>query len=263
MFRDHPRACGENRCAWRPADFLKGSPPRVRGKPQAAKRDIMQRRITPARAGKTLNRKSMAPRPADHPRACGENFCSGSQNYRLFGSPPRVRGKRAARSGERAGVGITPARAGKTLEIPLLPCRTGDHPRACGENQSRFCARATIRGSPPRVRGKPAITPTDLQGVRITPARAGKTWRTRCAVHRRRDHPRACGENGLHSAQQAPDSGSPPRVRGKPHQVGDESIHRRITPARAGKTQRLRKRSRAGWDHPRACGENMTRAASR
>ena len=51
---------------------------------------------------------------ADHPRVCGENFARALGVQDDYGSPPRVRGKRAA-LGEALEQGrITPACAGKT-----------------------------------------------------------------------------------------------------------------------------------------------------
>ena len=54
---DHPRACGENQ---EPLDLVfsqSGSPPRVRGKLSAVQLAQGNERITPARAGKTEERK--------------------------------------------------------------------------------------------------------------------------------------------------------------------------------------------------------------
>ena len=52
--RDHPRACGENTMSpsmrWR----SRGSPPRMRGKPQTSCTIFLPYRITPAHAGKTV-----------------------------------------------------------------------------------------------------------------------------------------------------------------------------------------------------------------
>ena len=72
-FRDHPRACGENRriqaCRFR----LKGSPPRMRGKLDQLHCRAQCAGITPAHAGKTAICPEYEPGKEDHPRACGEN----------------------------------------------------------------------------------------------------------------------------------------------------------------------------------------------
>ena len=53
-----------------------------------------------------------------------------------------------------AAQGITPADAGKTLNVPVVPCKLGDHPRGCGENLSALFLMTACTGSPPRMRGK-------------------------------------------------------------------------------------------------------------
>ena len=56
--RDHPRVCGEKRCATRFWRTTTGSPPRVRGKGAVRYQDRRFKRITPACAGKRLRRPS-------------------------------------------------------------------------------------------------------------------------------------------------------------------------------------------------------------
>ena len=51
---DHPRRCGENNVPFQPHQVATGSPPQVRGKPDAFCEPIYVKRITPAGAGKTL-----------------------------------------------------------------------------------------------------------------------------------------------------------------------------------------------------------------
>ena len=53
-WRDHPRACGENKPTESPGALSEGSPPRVRGKRKLRPFPATRTRITPARAGKTL-----------------------------------------------------------------------------------------------------------------------------------------------------------------------------------------------------------------
>ena len=49
------------------------------------------------------------------------------------GSPPRMRGKACIMQIISALIGITPAYAGKSRKVFQIDCRTGDHPRVCGE----------------------------------------------------------------------------------------------------------------------------------
>ena len=93
---------------------------------------------------------------------------------------------------------------------------------------------------------------------RITPARAGKRTLNGSTRRTRRDHPRACGEKGRTRWPSCANAGSPPRVRGKAPGGDVFAGAERITPARAGKRHLLHGRSRAGRDHPRACGEKST-----
>ena len=218
--------------------MILGSPPRVRGKPVHIERSGRRGRITPARAGKTVTAANGTANQTDHPRACGENLHALTCLAIRTGSPPRVRGKHDRHKGRYPSSGITPARAGKT---------TG-----------RTRASAGRRGSPPRVRGKLGIDVHPGRYARITPARAGKTQTQAWRPQKRRDHPRACGENPPLPAKGAGSLGSPPRVRGKPARIqGSRSAHR-ITPARAGKTSPPNEMTFAATDHPRACGENIT-----
>ena len=213
--KDHPRACGENEIPGDKPQRLVGSPPRVRGKldRNAAQRGI--HRITPARAGKTRRSPPCFPGYTDHPRACGENAERAMTGTTDLGSPPRVRGKpgqdRRAAPRDR----ITPARAGKTFTASTTFFTMEDHPRACGENVESWPDIVLLCGSPPRVRGKRGITAENILGLRITPARAGKTAGSGGNRPRERDHPRACGENSVVALTVMSITGSPPRVRGK------------------------------------------------
>ena len=113
--QDHPRACGENSMCSRHALYVPGSPPRMRGKRRDRRNHRHCSRITPAHAGKTIQRSIKSPPEQDHPRACGEN-CRGWPFRMCFsGSPPRMRGKLTKPEYSRTVYGITPAHAGKTL----------------------------------------------------------------------------------------------------------------------------------------------------
>ena len=70
---DHPRVCGENFLRTSHSSVYIGSPPRVRGKPDAGTALARRARITPACAGKTLSVCHPIRASSDHPRVCGEN----------------------------------------------------------------------------------------------------------------------------------------------------------------------------------------------
>ena len=116
-------------------------------------------------------------------------------------------------------------------------------------------------GSPPRVRGKRSDCGGAPVRQRITPARAGKTCSRQAGCCHRKDHPRACGENGTCIPGWTSCIGSPPRVRGKRHHRDRQREICGITPARAGKTFKPEGQGNNEWDHPRACGENETAQA--
>ena len=140
------------------------------------------------------------------------------------GSPPQVRGKPELFDGMTDEERITPAGAGKTVQLRKREQFLLDHPRRCGENTAK-CSNIIISG-------------------RITPAGAGKTLQRLVRRVAERDHPRRCGENLLGLQQIRRHQGSPPQVRGKRHCNIGYDILPRITPAGAGKTcQKLISRS--------------------
>ncbi len=109
----------------------------------------------------------------------------------------------------------------------------------CGEKAYPLTVCKLNQGSPPRVRGKAIGRCFGARSTRITPACAGKSDDDRRKRNVIWDHPRVCGEKGLHPTQKPTALGSPPRVRGK------ALIH---FPCRS-----------IFWDHPRVCGEKYLR----
>ena len=167
---------------------------------------------------------------------CGENIFLPSAVVYSRGSPPRVRGKPTIISSCTCMTRITPACAGKTPQLVKRLQVTEDHPRVCGENNSRPAKCLRAEGSPPRVRGKLSHGMDSMRYGRITPACAGKTRFNYCCNFNEQDHPRVCGENPPRPHCSAARRGSPPRVRGKLiAELGDLS-RQGITPACAGKT---------------------------
>ena len=153
----------------------RGSPPRVRGKDGGWGRRDRPPGITPARAGKRSSSGKNTLSGRDHPRACGEKSGNKDNAATEWGSPPRVRGKGPFLRGPAEQIGITPARAGKSLcRVGSIPCGR-DHPRACGEKLLTISTDLALLGSPPRVRGKEPVAAQDVAHLGITPARAGKS----------------------------------------------------------------------------------------
>ena len=235
----------------------------MRGKRSLKEVSLFGIGITPAHAGKTVNNYIEVQAGGDHPRACGENHLQGRNDSQFLGSPPRMRGKPRVQRRYTRGAGITPAHAGKTEVIRMGENRRGDHPRACGENYKGRHRFSSFQGSPPRMRGKHRRMIVKARLTGITPAHAGKTIRPRTAATRRRDHPRACGENASPTKISSCRAGSPPRMRGKPCHTSAPEMPVGITPAHAGKTGFPSLRPRPAGDHPRACGENGGRGMNR
>ena len=151
---DHPRACGANRLISVAAACRAGSSPRVRGKHGQRARAGRFDRIIPARAGQTSPTRHERYPNADHPRACGANYCCLTDARLTSGSSPRVRGKLAHYGDSIDSDRIIPARAGQTTGVQVRCRGLPDHPRACGANQARQRTEFASAGSSPRVRGK-------------------------------------------------------------------------------------------------------------
>ena len=150
----HPHACGENSTdIWTPAfkfgspprvwgklsqgfdEFVKiGSPPRVWGKLWVPWSTIARKRFTPTRVGKTSRRPPTSPPRPVHPHACGENGAAHQRRQQVYGSPPRVWGKRHPKSDHPGWHRFTPTRVGKTHHCRLCDGDGTVHPHACGEN---------------------------------------------------------------------------------------------------------------------------------
>ena len=107
----------------------------------------------------------------------------------------------------------------------------------CGEQGTVLAPGASIKGSPPRVRGTVFSMLTKVLRRRITPACAGNRRTRRSFTSQVRDHPRVCGEQDAEGDRPGAGVGSPPRVRGTgPVQI-DPSMGQGITPACAGNSE--------------------------
>ena len=137
----------------------------------------------------------------------------------------------------------------------LLPVRSWDHPRVCGEKSTAPGRRSGKTGSPPRMRGKVPGVPPPYCGSGITPAYAGKRAAPSGSSMASWDHPRVCGEKPWRSPAAPGTQGSPPRMRGKAASTASTSLKTGITPAYAGKSLGAARVAGTGQDHPRVCGE--------
>ena len=154
-------------------------------------------------------------------------------------------------------LGITPARAGKTCFSYLFSSVRRDHPRSCGKDFNGFDPFLFHRGSPPLVRERHLNFPHEWGKMRITPARAGKTYRSHNHHQPHRDHPRSCGKDCMLAFASSLAPGSPPLVRERQGAGRGGLVPMGITPARAGKTEIISSALANRWDHPRSCGKDL------
>ena len=96
----------------------------------------------------------------------------------------------------------------------------------------------------------------------ITPAYAGKSTCLILFDTLLKDHPRVCGEKKSIFAQFWAKWGSPPRMRGKAHDIEVLKDALRITPAYAGKSWHSYGPKNCRRDHPRVCGEKTVRTVA-
>ena len=215
----------------------------------------IQKRITPACAGKSCPPQAPTFTRQDHPRVCGEKPVNKSSCSFRQGSPPRMQGEDIFPDGLPCAVRITPACAGKSGPAAWHRWACRDHPRMCGEKCPPGKFFFMTVGSPPRMRGK------EVQGLLqdlvggITPACAGKRGSGSLPRSCRRDHPRVCGEKPIFPSGAASTVGSPPRVWGKEENLAEDTLPTGITPAYAGKRPPAARWNSLAEDHPRVCGE--------
>ncbi len=148
------------------------------------------------------------------------------------------------------------------MAVSRKASRSGDHPRGCGEQSPPQWPPLSSPEPSPRVRG--ADVPVRLRDLvaGTIPAGAGSSLRPPRGAHRRRDHPRGCGEQTLVIDQAQYWAGPSPRVRG----AGLQRVRRRpvegTIPAGAGSSRPRGRARRICRDHPRGCGEQVSYLAS-
>ena len=119
--------------------------------------------------------------------------------------------------------------------------------------------RTLSTGSSPRMRG------TRSKRIRIggppgiIPAYAGNTRRRSARRRSTRDHPRVCGEHCTSRGVMRGSSGSSPRMRGTLASACVRFLVNGIIPAYAGNTHHSALCLPLVEDHPRVCGEHLTK----
>ena len=126
----------------------------------------------------------------------------------------------------------------------------------CGEHHITSIMVQRNWGSSPHVRGARGCAAHVRTLTGIIPACAGSTFYGHVRQHRRRDHPRMCGEHGEVFNSQRIDRGSSPHVRGARSPEPSTWTRQGIIPACAGSTQWSHCIHGLLGDHPRMCGEH-------
>ena len=152
--RDHPRIRGEGLTMRRCKSSKAESPPHSRGRPPEVRLSLSGPGITPAFAGKARTIGPSLPQPRDHPRIRGEGSSATRSGQHSGGSPPHSRGRHHHARHDHIGAGITPAFAGKAVDVPCRLGAVGDHPRIRGEGPLNLDGDFSIEGSPPHSRGR-------------------------------------------------------------------------------------------------------------
>ena len=235
-----------------------GSSPRVRGAVRDALATVDDVGIIPARAGSSFRSGWPNWCSRDHPRACGEQNAGMANPVPYTGSSPRVRGAGSGLEQRGRHRGIIPARAGSRIPYEWVDGPKRDHPRACGEQESIVVDPSASSGSSPRVRGAGPSPITLGATCGIIPARAGSSRACGRGATGSWDHPRACGEQNPPVVVADGNVGSSPRMRGAALECGELVVEPGIIPARAGSSLSSSSLSRSSWDHPRACGEQLS-----
>ncbi len=159
------------------------------------------------------------PTPVYTPAYAGKTLLSLPAASCIWGTPPRMRGKRTFRQSNSG-----------------YP----EHPRVCGENvEVPTPSASAISGTPPRMRGKLRFGRHRLAPLGNTPAYAGKT------------------QSRESSLLESP--GTPPRMRGKRQRHDLASGKPRNTPRMRGKPACWKHEHSPTEEHPRVCGENRLR----
>ena len=169
---------------------------------------------------------------------CGEHTCFSAETAAYAGSSPRVRGTQEGSHGGFTWRGIIPACAGNTSRPNAEPESWRDHPRVCGEHDTRGIRRLHNSGSSPRVRGTRCAPSKPVHLTGIIPACAGNTGSAILNGLLNGDHPRVCGEHPTRRRTGPTAPGSSPRVRGTPLEGLKPFLGAGIIPACAGNTGR-------------------------
>ena len=189
----HPRSCGADEAGSTGSRRRSGSSPLVRGGLDRLPEEGANRRLIPARAGRTRRLPPRLPGRPAHPRSCGADSSPVSPWLTGGGSSPLVRGGLASALLPVLMQRLIPARAGRT-STPEEGARVEPaHPRSCGADAVKFGMDSIEAGSSPLVRGGHCSPRMRSDSPRLIPARAGRTPPGNPPPSAPTAHPRSCG----------------------------------------------------------------------
>ena len=168
-------------------------------------------------------------------------MCWYPNRFRLDGideeSPPHMRGTVLAAVAFMGPKGITPAHAGNRTAPSVPSPPLWDHPRTCGEQNTKERKRSRVLGSPPHMRGTGLFIHGATCLLGITPAHARNRRSPDLSARQLQDHPRTCGEQQPRYRAGGRAVGSPPHMRGTGIKPIIYKNGHRITPAHAGNSR--------------------------
>ena len=178
------------------------------------------------------------------------------------GSSPLTRGAPVGRVFAVLPLGIIPAHAGCTGEVPVSSSLFRDHPRSRGVHGTPAPSKAVTVGSSPLTRGAPGAQGSGAPQVGIIPAHAGCTEGDECRRAHLPDHPRSRGVHFVVVCWLVGRWGSSPLTRGARGEHRGVVPLTRIIPAHAGCTLVGDSDGRHQRDHPRSRGVHLPASVS-
>ena len=252
--RAHPRSRGADRSE--PVGDARriGSSPLARGGRCRVRLKPRDRRLIPARAGRTRAARHRPHGPGAHPRSRGADTAPPVERRTTEGSSPLARGGPEGKASGAFGKRLIPARAGRTPSATRTLQLRRAHPRSRGADAAQAVSDTLLGGSSPLARGGRGESDSHESAPRLIPARARRTPSCPTSSARRGAHPRSRGADvaGGEGDQQV--AGSSPLARGGRPRTVRRRPTRRLIPARAGRTRSAPPTRTPSTAHPRSRG---------
>jgi len=152
---------------------------------------------------------------AVHPHVCGEGHINLHLRIVLWGSSPRVWGRRFKKEKKIGKDRFIPTCVGKAEQTANTASLSTVHPHVCGEGLSLRPKWQIRNGSSPRVWGRLNTQSHAGNRPRFIPTCVGKASVTRLKSATLSVHPHVCGEGGSQAGKQQALCSSSPRVWGR------------------------------------------------